>query len=65
MRKAKTLRPADVRAGLAGFLTDPFDSLSGRIVFAKDHSARRPLFVVHLQGSKMHAGQRFEPGAME
>jgi branched-chain amino acid transport system substrate-binding protein len=65
MRKAKTLRPADVRAGLAGFLTDPFDSLTGRIVFGKDHSARRPLFVVRLEGGKMRALKPFDPGTAE
>jgi branched-chain amino acid transport system substrate-binding protein len=65
MRKGKSLRPADVGAGLADFLTDPFDSLSGRILFAKDHSARRPLVIVRLERGKMQALQRFEPGATE
>ena len=65
MRKEKTLRPANVRDGLAGFLTDPFDSLTGRILFTKDHSARRPLFVVRLEEGEMRVLERFDPGAAE
>jgi branched-chain amino acid transport system substrate-binding protein len=65
MRKEKALRPAKVRAGLAGFLTEPFESLTGRILFTKDHSARRPLFVVRLEEGKMQAPVRFDPGAVE
>jgi branched-chain amino acid transport system substrate-binding protein len=65
MRKEKVFRPANVRSGLAGFLTDPFDSLTGRMVFAKDHSAKRPLFVGRLEGGKLRSGERVEPGATE
>jgi branched-chain amino acid transport system substrate-binding protein len=64
MRKAGFISaPKVVLAGLARFSNDNFDSLTGPIVFNKDHSARRPLFVVRLENGKMQDPVRFDPEA--
>jgi branched-chain amino acid transport system substrate-binding protein len=64
IRKAEsTITRKNVLAGLAHLSTDGFDSLAGHIVFNKDHSARRPLFVVRLENGKMEDPKRFDPEA--
>jgi branched-chain amino acid transport system substrate-binding protein len=62
MRKAEsTITAKAVLAGLNLLMKDGFDSLGGHIFFHKDHSARRPLFVVRLENGKMHDPKRFDP----
>jgi branched-chain amino acid transport system substrate-binding protein len=61
----KPIDAAKVSGELARFLQDPFESLTGPIKFNKDHSARRPLFVVRMENGKMCEPERFEPEGME
>jgi branched-chain amino acid transport system substrate-binding protein len=63
MSRTEALNAAGVRAALANSSSDGFESLTGRLVFNKDHSARRPLFVVRLENGKMHDAKRFDPEA--
>jgi ABC-type branched-subunit amino acid transport system substrate-binding protein len=61
MSRSQPLSPAGVCAALTHSSSAPFKSLTGSLAFNKDHSARRPLFVVHMESGKMHTAKRFEP----
>ena len=64
VRKAETtITRKTVLAALARLSTDGFDSLTGHLIFNKDHSARRPLFVVRLENGTMQDAKRFDPEA--
>jgi branched-chain amino acid transport system substrate-binding protein len=64
MRRAESpITRKGVLAGLAQQKNDGFDSLIGRIYFNKDHSARRPLFMVRLENGTMLNAKRFDPEA--
>jgi branched-chain amino acid transport system substrate-binding protein len=59
-RQTKSARTADVRAALA----EPnfsFDSLTGPLTFAAEHSARRPLFIGKVQDGRVAVVKRYEP----
>jgi len=60
MRRARSVRPAAVRATLS----EPaftFESLTGALSFTKDHFARRPLFVVRMHEGQEMLAKRYEP----
>lgn len=63
IRRAKLASSSEVatkvRAALAG--SEDFECLTGRLSFNKDHSARRPLFVIRFENGEMHEAKRFDP----
>jgi branched-chain amino acid transport system substrate-binding protein len=61
MSRSQPLSAAGVSAALAQSSSQPFQSLTGSLVFSKDHFARRPLFVVLLKNGKMRNAKRFDP----
>jgi ABC-type branched-subunit amino acid transport system substrate-binding protein len=50
---------AKVRAELAS--PNEFESLTGGLLFDRDHSAQRPLFVVRFKNGETREAKRFEP----
>ena len=62
MRRAKSLRPAEIRTALAEMTNSPFDkSLSGSWTFDSNHAARRPLFVGKLENGVVTNPKAFSP----
>jgi branched-chain amino acid transport system substrate-binding protein len=64
MRRAKTLKAAEIRSALAEMSKTPFDkSLSGSWTFDSNHAARRPLFVGKLENGVVTNPKAFPPEA--
>jgi branched-chain amino acid transport system substrate-binding protein len=61
MRRTKGIDAAKVRAELAR--SEAFESLAGRLLFDKDHAARRPLFVVRFENGAPRDPKRFDSEA--
>jgi branched-chain amino acid transport system substrate-binding protein len=62
IRRAKITSPATAAANVRAVVgSGEFESLTGRLVFNKDHCARRPLFVVHFENGKVSEVKSFDP----
>ena len=61
VRRANTLDVGPVREHLVK-RDKPFDTLTGPLTFADDHTARRPVFVGTVAGGKLTAIKAFEAG---
>jgi branched-chain amino acid transport system substrate-binding protein len=63
MRRAKSTSSLLVRKELLGM--DGFESLTGPLSFAREHSARRPVFVLRLEEGRPQLAKRYDPEAKE
>jgi branched-chain amino acid transport system substrate-binding protein len=61
MRRAHGTQAPAVSKELLGL--DNFESLTGPLSFTLEHTVRRPLFVLRLEGGKAHLAKRYDPGA--
>jgi branched-chain amino acid transport system substrate-binding protein len=59
MRRAKSTSTVLVRKELLGL--EGFESLTGPLSFAKEHSARRPVFVLRLEEGRPRLAKRYDP----
>jgi branched-chain amino acid transport system substrate-binding protein len=58
-RRARTTRGDEVRKVLLNL--DNFEGLTGVVAFTKEHTARRPLFVLRLAEGKVQLAKRYDP----
>jgi branched-chain amino acid transport system substrate-binding protein len=63
MRRAKSTSSLLVRKELLAM--DGFESLTGPLSFAKEHSARRPVFVLSLEEGRPQLVKRYDPEVKE
>jgi branched-chain amino acid transport system substrate-binding protein len=59
MRRAKSTSTIPVRMQLLSL--DGFESLTGPLSFTKEHSARRPVFVLRLEEGRPQLAKRYDP----
>jgi ABC-type branched-subunit amino acid transport system substrate-binding protein len=57
--RADSPRPDKLLAKLGD--KEPFKSLTGELTFDREHYARRPLFLVRLQGGRPEKQERYDP----
>lgn len=61
MRRARGTSSLLVRKELLGL--ENFETLTGPLSFTKEHTARRAVFVLRLEGGKAQLAKRYDPGS--
>lgn len=59
LRRARRPAGSEVRKELAGL--ENFEGVNGPVSFTKEHTARRAVFVLRLQGGKAQVAKRYDP----